>query len=322
MLAFETMKGIFDYFEYNLNSKLTSYRFSAGTSINKLNWAEFNKRERDPYREMNHSRQHQCHRRCRQRQNEPSISSTSILLILSLFTAVSRAGDTDCSLRCMNGSKCVAGGAFFDDHPKEDDGSDLPFHNDNLSQDNFHCGCAGGFTGLTCGVIFENCADASELHNCYHGAPCIFTAHDDFGNQQYECDCSAVSDGDNYYTGKYCQNEHSAEVICDPSQGILCKNGGGCKVDDTNGGNFCECGDRFHGSLCELDSGVSCGDKACFNGSPCIQTDQGDAYCDCSQTSDPDRRFMGASCDKELSVACDASKTCLNAGICVSDGNG
>ena len=262
------------------------------------------------------------HRRCRKLQTQTQFSNKSVLLILSLFIAVGR-GDGDCDLKCTNGSRCVAGSATFDNHPKEDDRSDLPFHNDQLSQNNFHCECNPGFTGLTCAIIYESCADASDFHNCYHGAPCVPTGEDEFGNTQYFCDCSAAnSEGGVYFTGKYCQNEHSTAITsCDPIAGFSCQNGGLCLFDE-NGDWFCECEDRFHGNLCELDGGVSCGDTACYNGSPCVETDEGEAYCDCSQTTVPDKRFMGASCDQELSVKCDESKICLNAGKCVEDDNG
>jgi hypothetical protein len=218
----------------------------------------------------------------------------------------------------MNGSICKPGNATFANHPNDASGNDLSFLDEN--EQNYHCACEEGFTGLTCSMMYESCADSSTFHTCYHRGTCVDAGQDDFGNKQYGCDCSSAVKGDKYYTGKYCQEEHIQ--TCDYNQGIFCRNGGVCK-DGPDGDSYCQCEDGFLGNLCEVASGVECGSIMCFNGAPCIK-EESDIYCDCGQTNIPGKRFTGESCDEERNVFCDESRLhfCLNDGECVDEGNG
>lgn len=244
------------------------------------------------------------------------ILASLTVLLFHLLISYGRGENEACPLRCMNGSTCKAGNATFANHPND---TDLPFHQASNGH-YYHCACEEGFTGLTCSIVYESCADSSSFHTCYHGGSCVVGDVDDFGNQQYTCDCSTGTRGDRYFTGKYCQEEHIQ--TCDYSQGIFCNNGGVCK-DEPNGESYCQCEDGFLGSLCDKTSVVDCGDIMCYNGAPCME-EGGKLYCDCSQTVIAGKRFRGQSCDEETNVFCDESKQhfCLNHGDCVDEGNG
>lgn len=145
---------------------------------------------------------------------------------------------------------------------------------------------------------------------------------DDFGNTQYQCDCSGAVDGNTRYTGKYCQD--AIVKVCDYSQGVFCRNGGVCK-DGPDGGSYCQCDEDYHGDLCEKDPGTPCGNgNTCHNGSPCVKDGENGPYCDCSKTTILGIYFTGDSCDEEQNVYCseDKSHFCLNGSTCVDEGNG
>lgn len=193
------------------------------------------------------------------------------------FLVFAQGNSEVCPLICLNDSVCQSGDANFAGHPTDSQGEALDMHKE-VSVDGYHCKCPEGFTGMTCRVIFESCADNSTDHVCYHGGSCVRGELDAFDNLQYHCDCSnAISNG-TFYAGKYC--EHPAVTVCDPDKHTFCVNNGECVGTNTTTTSIaeaaaapeppCHCHADFTGAHCEYSkSETPMCTRTCLNGGTC-----------------------------------------------------
>ena len=195
--------------------------------------------------------------------------------------ASSTTGDSSgaCPITCFNGATCKQGNATFTSHPKNSQGDELEIHHEK-SIKGYHCECQAGFTGVSCNVPYETCADGNSTHVCYHGGTCVPGVLDELGNEQYHCDCSSAStslasseggsgsgtDGGSFgsrYAGKYC--EHALNVCkaggdggggdSSGNDGVgmnFCANGGACKENPTPAEPPCKCEPEWTGAHCEF----------------------------------------------------------------------
>jgi Notch-like protein len=267
-------------------------------------------------------------------------------ILSSTVVAGQDGGVENCPLDCKNGSTCQEGDASFEGHPTDADGK--PFHKDVVDIRNYHCACPEGFTGVTCAIPFESCADERDNHVCYHGGTCILGFLDDDGNNQYHCDCSSATEAnvdspsDNKtYVGNYCEYEQETTCGKDDDQpqqnpsaqegaSSFCVNEGVCKNNDDsihNGGGEapCTCGEEYAGAHCEYRSAeiptTSC-DLNCQNGGSCQLGIGGDTddnkgdfnYCLCPPQS------HGNLCENDLGTPCGIN-TCYHGSECVRGAN-
>ena len=131
------------------------------------------------------------------------LSLTSLFCTIGVITA-----QTPCTLQCPAdiGSTCVVDPAPL----------------------GTHCKCPGFFTGLKCEVRYEACGDGE--HICYHGGTCESGLVDEFGNNQYYCNCDAAVDvTGTKHVGKYCEHPIVSATACTTqNQNEFCFNGGVC----------------------------------------------------------------------------------------------
>jgi Notch-like protein len=156
----------------------------------------------------------------------------------------------ECGLDCFHGDVCVPGVADFSGHPTKQNGDVLDIHVE-VERHGYHCACHPGYTGLRCGLKYEDCADID--HKCYNGGTCLLGLSDIYGNDQLFCDCSgAVDENGVKYVGKYC--EIPKTETCDAEGEFFCVNSGYCKTDY---GNYprrpCHCGPLHDGPHCEFE---------------------------------------------------------------------
>lgn len=250
-----------------------------------------------------------------------------LLLLSSVITICSQS--SVCSLNCFNDGVCMSGSADFSEHPTNLDGTPLEMHVDT-QQNGDHCACRPGYTGLLCGIKYEDCADPGLM--CYNGGKCILGLSDIYGNNQLYCDCSEAVDEHNVtYVGKYC--EIPKTQTCDDAGLYFCVNSGWCKSDyELYPRRPCHCGTQHDGQHCEFDKGAvpDCTLK-CHNGGECrlgIKPDPTDReivydfwknnsdyqYCEC-----PDG-FYGLQCEV-TSTKC-GSHDCFHGGECVTISKG
>lgn len=146
--------------------------------------------------------------------------SSSLLLFLASEVA------SECSLPCQNGGTCVSGEATFQ-APTNSDGTAFDFL-ETKSVNGNHCACPTGWTGVLCSVPFDTCDNTN--HPCYNGGVCRRGVLDDYGNEQFYCDCgNAVGSDGTKYVGQYC--EHPVKTYCGDDQSQFCLNGGKCNTN-------------------------------------------------------------------------------------------
>jgi hypothetical protein len=235
-----------------------------------------------------------------------------------------------CPLTCLNDSVCKSGDANFEGMPTDSQGEALDMHKET-TMEGYHCECPEGFTGMTCSVIYESCADEATDHVCYHGGRCVRGVLDAFDNLQYHCDCSNAIDDGIYYAGTYC--EHPSMTVCDPDKHTFCVNNGECVVTPAGGEPPCDCEAEFTGAHCEysLSETPRC-TQTCINGGTCqigiphhaspstpTQDFYNMTYClcperyngqQCELDSEPCGEhvcFHGATCNADLTCDCTAS---------------
>jgi hypothetical protein len=104
-------------------------------------------------------------------------------------------------------------------------------HDSIATIDNQYCECDPGHTGVHCEDLFSSCNTpnkAGTITPCSNGAQCVFGLSDNFGNEQYHCDCSTAKHQDKkIFSGHYCQLEKAERCTHDGS--VFCVNGGICK---------------------------------------------------------------------------------------------
>jgi hypothetical protein len=172
-----------------------------------------------------------------------------------------------CNLHCLNDGECQIGKADFSAHPTKFHGISLEMYINN-EQNGYHCHCRPGYTGLRCGIKYQDCSDAG--HACYNGGRCILGLSDIYGNDQLFCDCStAIDENGTKYVGKYCEIPQT--LFCEESGTFFCVNGGQCRPDYGNHPiSPCICGSEYDGPHCEFEAGAvpECTLK-CHNGGEC-----------------------------------------------------
>ena len=177
---------------------------------------------------------------------------------------------TTCPLICLNDSVCKSGDAHYAGQPTDSQGDAfLDMHKEMSTEGSFHCDCPEGFTGLTCNVIFESCADDTTDHACYHGGKCVRGVVDAFDNLQYHCDCSNAVDDGIFYAGTYC--EHAGVDVCDTDKHTFCINHGECVETPADEAEPpCLCDAEFTGAHCEYQkSETPTCTQTCLNGGTC-----------------------------------------------------
>ena len=249
----------------------------------------------------------------------------TLLLVLAHYVVDSNQSSS-CGLNCFDHGICQAGAANFSIHPTKANGAPLDIHVET-QRNGFHCRCNAGYTGLLCGVKYEDCSNSD--HICYNGGKCILGLSDIYGNDQLYCDCSeAIDEHGVPYVGKYC--EIPKTETCDEAGDFFCVNGGWCKSDY---GNYprrpCHCGSKHEGPHCEFDVGAvpECTLK-CHNGGACrlgikkdmLKNGQVDLsywkahadyqYCECNDG------FFGLQCEVQSSKC--GSHHCFHGGECIS----
>jgi hypothetical protein len=225
------------------------------------------------------------------------------------------SGQDDCPLTCSNDSECKPGDASFEGHPKDSQGNELDIHVQK-NVDDYHCDCPEGFTGVDCAIAFESCADVNTAHVCYGGGTCIPGQQDEFGNEQYHCDCSNAIVEEKKFVGKYC--EYKEENVCDHKEPTFCVNDGVCKSNPTQGEAPCTCKNKFAGVHCEYrKEEVPPCDLVCQNGGTCqIGTFDGELhYCLCPPG------VHGDLCEKDDGASCGIN-TCYHGSECVQKDDG
>ncbi|HYP86622.1 MAG TPA: hypothetical protein VEQ59_00675 [Polyangiaceae bacterium] len=144
------------------------------------------------------------------------------------------------------------------------------------------CNCQTGFSGATCAVKLDPCADAP----CQNGAACTEQGTD------FSCECSTG------YEGKTCADEVDD---CVPN---LCQNNGTC--EDGHNTFSCHCPDGYSGTKCEREV-HGCSDTPCLNGATC--SDAGAAYtCHCASG------FSGSNCETNINEC--SPNVCKNGASC------
>ena len=261
----------------------------------------------------------------------------------------------DCPITCFNDAVCQKGNATFTTHPRNSLGDELELHHEKNIK-GYHCVCPPGFTGVSCKVKYETCADGNSTHVCYHGGKCVEGQTDELGNEQYHCDCSSAStslassggDGDgeggafgSRYAGKYCD---LALNVCNSGNGGVgsgtdneqegvgtnfCANGGTCKVNPTPAEPPCKCDPAWTGAHCEY----SVKDQQlppvcsldCQNGGSC----QVGVPIDRDETNPDDvdyssftyclcaEGFSGRTCETKGADPCGDDHICYHGGRCV-----
>lgn len=159
------------------------------------------------------------------------------------------------------------------------------------------------------------------------------TCADDFETKAHPCQCIAG------HRGPHCEFDTGFVPECD----LKCENRGECTLgiksyEDAmhaqfwalHDGNFmyCSCPEGYYGTTCDVKGDV-CGDKTCFNGATCLQTEHSDGdmkfTCDCSTANTDDKSFSGEFCENEASTFCAKSEDqngqlfCVNGGSCKED---
>ena len=255
----------------------------------------------------------------------PATMRLTLLLLLACVAAGSNMSPT-CGLDCFHNGYCEAGAADFSAHPTLSNGTSLSFLIET-KRDGYHCNCRPGYTGLLCGVKYDDCTDSD--HMCYNGGQCILGLSDIYGNDQLYCDCSqAVDKHGVMYVGKYC--EIPKTQTCDDAGEVFCVNGGWCKSDYANYPRRpCHCGTLHDGPHCEFDAGAvpECTLK-CHNGGACRlgmkkeSSDNGKIdydfwkkhsdyqYCECANG------YYGLQCEVQSSKCGDHH--CFHGGECIT----
>jgi hypothetical protein len=174
----------------------------------------------------------------------------------------------------------------------------------------------------------EKCGD--EV--CMNGGVCVLedvVLEDGTRGSEEVCDCSNAYTDTTIFAGPYCQYKATSICVDDvlETQGSLqgvpfCVHQGECQVDGS-----CSCQSGWIGEHCELktfepgeddpadevDSDTaSCGDKVCYNGGICVQTEvvvAGGAtsiktHCDCDSAYDEHFLYAGASCEFPSTQLC------------------
>jgi hypothetical protein len=114
--------------------------------------------------------------------------------------------EAECTLDCNGAGTCVRDG------------------------DNQYCKCDLGHTGLNCEETFNSCNSLDEKGSlgCFNGADCVLGFLDEFGNEQYHCDCNTTDHHNTiHYYGRFCQFEEAERCSHDGSS--FCVNEGICK---------------------------------------------------------------------------------------------
>eukprot|EP00521_Asterionellopsis_glacialis_P008228 CAMPEP_0195280952 /NCGR_PEP_ID=MMETSP0707-20130614/457_1 /TAXON_ID=33640 /ORGANISM="Asterionellopsis glacialis, Strain CCMP134" /LENGTH=607 /DNA_ID=CAMNT_0040339783 /DNA_START=74 /DNA_END=1897 /DNA_ORIENTATION=- len=234
---------------------------------------------------------------------------------------------TDCPLDCdaSHSNVCIEGEADFSNHPQPN-GAPLEFHEETKdSTYGLHCNCTEGRTGLKCKRQYESCHNNDDM-KCYNGGACLLGGVDQFGNDQYYCDCkNAKDEKGNLYYGQYCENK--VLEVCDGSQDVFCVNGGTCKDDyESSPHRPCLCGPDYDGKHCEFrkDDFPKC-DLTCENGGQCQlgiktykqamlgydtfwQNTENFMYCACKPG------FFGLDCEVKSNLC--GEHHCFNGGSC------
>jgi len=193
-----------------------------------------------------------------------SIVSTLVVLMGVLCWTTVHASD-DCTLDCPSFAPCTIGKANFADHTVVELGTD--------NENNMHCQCPIGLTGLYCDVVYESC-DNQPGHTCYHGGSCVPGLEDKYGNEQLFCDCSSAEKDGVEYVGKFCETKktHICNTGADEDDQVFCVNGGECNPSYPNTSSQpCLCSDGWEGEHCEFKQGhVPECTLDCENGGTCV----------------------------------------------------
>lgn len=155
--------------------------------------------------------------------------------------------------QCKNGGICILGGSVL--------------ASEEVTVGDFHCACQPGWTGPTCSDPFDSC---SVDMPCKNNGNCLLGLRDNYGNEQYFCDCNHALDSDgNKVVGKWC--EHQAVTYCD-GQGGFCVNGEcNANYQTSTDSPMCLCVDGHGGPHCEFSKGQAprC-DLGCEHGGHCV----------------------------------------------------
>ncbi len=196
-------------------------------------------------------------------------------------------------------------------------------------------------------LLFCDCNDAEHIGVPYVGKHCevegatecgdteIFctnrgTCADGFETKTHPCECRSG------HRGPHCEFDTGFVPDCT----LQCENAGTCTLGikdyDTaiqeefwalHDGNFmfCECPEGWFGLKCEVQ-GTKCGEKTCFNGAACLQTEHSDGdvefTCDCSTAQTNTASYAGEFCENESSAFCTKNENqngqvfCVNGGVC------
>jgi len=187
-------------------------------------------------------------------------------------------------------------------------------------------GYSGGFTGLHCDLMYEDCPDGTV---CLHGAPCV---RDSYDGSKYHCDCTRTTELDNRFAGVNCEYEVTDVCKLDSEYDMVdghwfCTNGAECRDWMKDAADKCDCPEGTYGLHCEQIENRIC-NMSCYNGGVCnfgskdyshmspqlndhLSSTEGasDQHCACPEG------FTGLKCEIELD-RCDADLECLHGSEC------
>ena len=172
-----------------------------------------------------------------------------------------------------------------------------------------------------------------------HGGKCIAGVTDQYGNDQFFCDCSSaveVAKEDREknvtrYVGRFCQHPISESDRCgedDFDENLVCLNGGKCRTEGDDIDIWpCNCTDMYTGPYCEYNATLvpecklNCGSNgACrlglkeldeINKYLSMTEHLNYTYCHCKEG------FTGDECEYESTPCGDEGLLCLNGSECM-----
>jgi hypothetical protein len=109
--------------------------------------------------------------------------SFALLVVFASASALAQ-GDIGCSLQCLNGGQCNRSERTNPASPSADKKKQS-----NRVQDDSHCSCPTGYTGVLCEIKYHLCE--GDVHTCFNGEDCIRN-FDDRGKTFYHCQCDAA----------------------------------------------------------------------------------------------------------------------------------
>mmetsp|Transcript_11103 Transcript_11103/g.31962 ORF Transcript_11103/g.31962 Transcript_11103/m.31962 type:complete len:343 (-) Transcript_11103:34-1062(-) len=253
---------------------------------------------------------------CKQGDSDFSDHPTDINGVPFIFHKVTNKEGWHCEcpagltgLRCNRPFERCAG----TDHVCYHGGKCLDGLNKTVSGDQLFCDCndaehnGNAMYGKFCEIRGATQCGNSQIF-CANGGTCA----EDFLNKAHPCDCQPG------HRGPHCEFDTGYVPECD----LECQNGGTCNLGIKNydtaiqdefwalhDGTFqyCTCPDGWFGHQCEIQ-GEKCGEKICYNGAGCLQTEHSDGQmkftCDCSKANTDHKSYSGEYCENEASSYC------------------